>query len=213
MLTRLQVSNIALIDKSDIVFDAGFSALTGETGAGKSILIEAVGFVLGERASRENIRTGADKAAVEATFLLSEQSPARAYLKEHELDNGDELTLYRELSVSGRNVCRINGTLVSTAELKGLGDILVDLHGQHAHQSLLNPETHLGLIDAYAGSNADGLVDRMQAAREAAQRAERDLNTLKRGLQERERRRSTARRNSSNRTAIRCATPRRSPKG
>ena len=97
MLTRLTVNNIALIDKSDIAFDAGFSVLTGETGAGKSILIEAVGFVLGERASRESIRTGADKAAVEATFLLSETSPARAYLSAHELDNGEELVLYREL--------------------------------------------------------------------------------------------------------------------
>lgn len=193
MLARLRVSNIALIDQSDIVFDAGFSALTGETGAGKSILIEAVGFVLGERASRESIRTGADKAAVEATFLLSAQSPAHAYLQTHELDDGDELTLYRELSQSGRNVCRINGTLVGTAELKGLGDLLVDLHGQHAHQSLLNPETHLGLIDAYAKSNVDGLVDRMLAARAAAQQAEHDLNTLRRGLSERERRIDTIR--------------------
>ena len=188
MLARLKVSNIALIDQSDIVFDAGFSALTGETGAGKSILIEAVGFVLGERASRESIRTGADKAAVEATFVLSEQSPARGYLSERALDNGDELVLYRELSVSGRNVCRINGTLVGTAELKGLGDLLVDLHGQHAHQSLLNPDTHLGLIDAYARSNRDGLVDRLTAARAAAQQAEHELSVLRRGLQERERR-------------------------
>ena len=188
MLARIHVSNIALIDQSDIVFDAGFSALTGETGAGKSILIEAVAFVLGERASRESIRTGADKAAVEATFLLSETSPARAYLAAHELDNGEELTLHRELSASGRNVCRINGTLVGTAELKGLGDLLVDLHGQHAHQSLLNPETHLGLIDAYAGSNADGLLDRMEAARQEALRAEKDLKTLQNGLRERERR-------------------------
>lgn len=188
MLARLHVSNIALIDKSDIVFDAGFSALTGETGAGKSILIESVGFVLGERASRESIRTGAEKASAEATFLLSDRSPARAYLEEHELDNGVELVLYRELHMSGRNVCRINGTLVGTAELKGLGDLLVDLHGQHAHQSLLNPETHLGLIDAYAQSNADGLIDRMEAARQDALKAERDLNTLQNGMRERERR-------------------------
>lgn len=188
MLTRLQVTNIALIDKSDIAFDAGFSVLTGETGAGKSILIESVGFVLGERASRESIRTGADKASVEATFLLSQDSPVRAYLKEQQLDCGDELVLYRELSASGRNVCRVNGVLVSTGELKAVGDLLVDLHGQHAHQSLLNPETHLQLIDAYAKSDADGLKTRMEEARQAALQAERDLNTLKNGLRERERR-------------------------
>ena len=188
MLTRLQVSNIALIDKSDIAFDAGFSVLTGETGAGKSILIESVSFVLGERASRESIRTGADKASVEATFLLSADSPVRAYLSEQQLDSGDELVLYRELSLSGRNVCRVNGVLVSTAELKTIGDQLVDLHGQHAHQSLLNPETHLQLIDAYAKSDADGLQTHMEEARQAALKAERDITTLRNGLRERERR-------------------------
>ena len=188
MLTRLQVSNIALIDKSDIVFDAGFSVLTGETGAGKSILIEAVAFVLGERASRESIRTGADRASVEATFLLAADSPANAYLCAHGLDNGPELVLYRELSASGRSACRVNGTLVSAAELKMLGDLLVDLHGQHAHQSLLRVETHLGLIDAYAKSNADGLLDRTEQARQKALQAERDLNVFKSSLRERERR-------------------------
>ena len=188
MLTRLQVSNIALIDKSDIGFDAGFSVLTGETGAGKSILIESVSFVLGERASRESIRTGADKASVEATFLLSADSPVSAYLSEQQLDSGDELVLYRELSLSGRNVCRVNGVLVSTAELKTIGDQLVDLHGQHAHQSLLNPETHLQLIDAYAKSDADGLQTHMEEARQAALKAERDITTLRNGLRERERR-------------------------
>ena len=193
MLTRLKISNIALIDKSDIVFDAGFSALTGETGAGKSILIESVAFVLGERASRESIRTGADKAAVEATFLLSEQSPARSFLNAHHLDNGEELVLYRELSTGGRNVCRVNGTLVNTTELKELGDLLVDLHGQHAHQSLLNTETYLQLIDSYAKSNADGLYDRVMQSREEALRISHDLNVLKNSLRERERRIDTIR--------------------
>ena len=193
MLTRLQVTNIALIDKSDIAFDAGFSVLTGETGAGKSILIESVSFVLGERASRESIRTGADKASVEATFLLSQDSQVNDYLRRQQLDNGDELVLFRELSLSGRNVCRVNGVLVSTAELKTIGDLLVDLHGQHAHQSLLNPETHLQLIDAYAKSDADGLIARMEEARQAALSAERDLAVLRNGLKERERRIDTIR--------------------
>lgn len=193
MLTRLKIANIVLIDKSDIVFDAGFSVLTGETGAGKSILIESVGFVLGERASRENIRTGADRAAVEATFLLDQSSPARSFLEAHQLDNGDELVLYRELSTSGRNVCRVNGTLVNTAELKELGDLLVDLHGQHAHQSLLNVETHLGLIDAYAKSNGDRLKDRVEEARQSALKIAHDLHVLKSNLRERERRIDTIR--------------------
>ncbi len=188
MLTRLQVTNIALIDKSDIAFDAGFSVLTGETGAGKSILIESVSFVLGERASRESIRTGAEKACVEATFLLSQDSPVFDYLRQQQLDNGEELVLYRELSLSGRNVCRVNGTLVSTTELKAIGDLLVDLHGQHAHQSLLNPETHLELIDAYAKSDSDGLKTKTEEARQTALKAKRDLEILKNGILERERR-------------------------
>ncbi|MBR0507566.1 MAG: DNA repair protein RecN [Clostridia bacterium] len=182
-----------MIDKSDIAFDAGFSVLTGETGAGKSILIESVSFVLGERASRESIRTGADRASVEAAFLLSADSPARAFLRAHQLDDGDELTLYRELSTSGRNVCRINGTLVTTAELKALGDLLVDLHGQHAHQSLLNPETHLELIDSFGKCDADGLKSEVEAARQAALKAQRDLAILNKGMQERERRLDTIR--------------------
>lgn len=188
MLTRLRISNIALIDKSDITFDAGFSVLTGETGAGKSILIESVSFVLGDRASRENIRTGATKASVEAEFVLHTDSAAFSHLKERELDDGTSLVLYRELSVSGRNVCRINGTLVSAGELKQLGDLLVDLHGQHAHQSLLNSETHLSLLDGYAGLEKDGTLAELARAREEALRARSELNQLKMNLQERMRR-------------------------
>lgn len=188
MLTRLYISNIALIDKSDIAFDAGFSALTGETGAGKSILIESVSFVLGDRASRENIRTGAQKAVVEAEFVLAEDSPAYAYLKEHELDDGETLVLYRELSVSGRNVCRINGTPVTAGELKQLGDLLVDLHGQHAHQSLLNPDTHLSLIDAYLEETDRSLLAAVEECRNEAQQALKKRNELKMSLTERMRR-------------------------
>lgn len=188
MLTRLQISNIALIDKSDIAFDAGFSALTGETGAGKSILIESVSFVLGDRASRDSIRTGANKATVEAEFLLTAESPAYRYLCDHTLDDGMGLTLYRELSVSGRNVCRANGVLVSTAELKTLGDLLVDLHGQHAHQSLLNSDTHLALIDAYAGSDRDGLLSRTQAERQRALQLQNEWKILEAHVHERARR-------------------------
>lgn len=151
MLQRLVVTNIALMDSLTIDFHEGFSALTGETGAGKSILIEAVGFVLGERANRESIRTGAQKASAEGWFRIAENSPAAAFLKERELYEGEEIVLYRELNLSGRNLCRINGTLVTAGELKKLGEMLVDMHGQHAHQSLLDSETHMGLLDAFAG--------------------------------------------------------------
>ena len=188
MLRHLTITNIALIDKLSLDFEEGFSALTGETGAGKSILIESVGLALGERAYRESIRTGAQKGAVEALFTVKEGTAAAEYLMDQELYDGEEVTLYRELYASGKSVCRINGTLVSAAELKTVGDMLVDMHGQHAHQSLLNEKTHLGLLDAFAGSDADGLLTRMREARHAALDARGAREKLQSSLKERARR-------------------------
>ena len=188
MLRHLTISNIALIDKLSLDFEEGFSALTGETGAGKSILIEAVGLALGERAYRESIRTGAQKGSVEALFTVQEGTPAAEYLLEHELYDGEEIVLYRELYMSGKSVCRINGTLVSAAELKTVGDLLVDMHGQHAHQSLLNDKTHLGLLDAFAESDRDGLLTRMQQERRQALDARSAREKLQSSLKERARR-------------------------
>ena len=184
MLNRLKIHNVALIDKSDIEFDAGFSALTGETGAGKSILIESVGFILGDRASRDSIRTGAAKASVEAEFTLSEDSPALAFLRDRALEDELSLVVYRELSVNGRNVCRINGTMVSASELKDLGTLLVDLHGQHAHQSLLDATTHLRLIDAFSKDPAH-LIDRLEQTRAEALRLQREWKQLQSSLSQR----------------------------
>ena len=188
MLRHLTISNIALIDKLSLDFEEGFSALTGETGAGKSILIEAVGLALGERAYRESIRTGAQKGAVEALFTVKEGTPAAEYLLDQELYDGEEVVLYRELYMSGKSVCRINGTLVSAAELKTVGDLLVDMHGQHAHQSLLNDKTHLGLLDAFAESDRDGLLTRMQQERRQALDARSAREKLQSSLKERARR-------------------------
>lgn len=186
MLQKLVVTNIALMDALTMNFHEGFSALTGETGAGKSILIEAVGFVLGERASRESIRTGEQKASAEGWFRIKEGSPAAAFLKERELYEGEETVLYRELNQSGRNVCRINGTLVTAGEMKKLGELLVDMHGQHAHQSLLDADTHLGLLDAFAG-DAEQLQS-MRSQRETALAAREKRQKLQRAMGERARR-------------------------
>ena len=188
MLRHLVISNIALIDKLSLDFEEGFSALTGETGAGKSILIEAVGLALGERAYRESIRTGAQKGTVEALFTVKEGTPAAEYLLDQELYDGEEVVLYRELYASGKSVCRINGTLVSAAELKTVGDMLVDMHGQHAHQSLLNERTHLGLLDAFMDSDRDGRMTRMLEARRTALDARSAREKLQSGLKERARR-------------------------
>ena len=189
MLKQLSIRNIALIDQQHMEFFGGFSVLTGETGAGKSIIIEALNFVLGERASRELIKSGEEKASVEATFLLAQGEPVYDALQEQEISCEDgELTLYREFSQSGKNICRANGTLINTNALKVIGDALVDIHGQHAHQSLLDEKKHILLLDRFAGKEALEVKARVAEAYHKAAEAKRLLSAAQFNEQERERR-------------------------
>ncbi len=189
MLARLVIGNIALIERLDVAFDDGFSVLTGETGAGKSIIIEALNFVLGERASRELVKSGETKASVEALFTLSENDAVYAALREQGLDAEDDtLTLYREFSVAGKNVCRVNGVMVSAAALKAIGDALVDIHGQHAHQSLLNPKKHIDLLDDFIGAEAASVKRETAEMYHDAAEKRRKLNAAQVDEHERERR-------------------------
>jgi DNA repair protein RecN (Recombination protein N) len=136
MLRFLSIRNLAVIEEAEVDFDAGLSVLTGETGAGKSILVEAVGLLLGGRASPELVRTGEESAVVQAMF-----------------DDGDggETLVRREVTSQGRSRAFVNGALVTAGALRELGSRLVDLHGQHEHQALLDPQTHLDLLDRFAG--------------------------------------------------------------
>ena len=136
MLELLHIENIAVIEESEICFDTGFNALTGETGAGKSIVIDALGAVLGRRTSRDLIRTGAAKARVTAQF----SGVGADVLEAYGVDAGEELFLQRELTADGKNVCRVNGRPVSVAQLRELGSRLLDIHGQHDGQQLLDEE-------------------------------------------------------------------------
>ena len=189
MLKQLSIRNIALIDQQLIEFFDGFSVLTGETGAGKSIIIEALNFVLGERASRELIKSGEEKASVEAVFLLAPGEPVYEALSEQEIScDESELTLYREFSLSGKNICRANGTLINTNALKLIGDALVDIHGQHAHQSLLDEKKHILVLDRFAGRDALELKTRVADAYHKATEAKRLLSAAQFNEQERERR-------------------------
>ena len=189
MLKQLAIRNIALIDQQYIEFNNGFSVLTGETGAGKSIIIEALNFVLGERASRELVKSGEDKASVEAVFSLAEGEPVFEALEEQGIDCEDgELTLYREFALSGKNVCRANGTLINAGALKLIGDALVDIHGQHAHQSLLDPKKHIALLDRFAGKEALDCKAQVARAYHNASDARRQLAAAQYNEQERERR-------------------------
>ena len=162
MLQSLYLENIALIEKLGIELFPGFNVLTGETGAGKSIIIDAVNFVLGERTSRDIIRNGAARAKVEAVFSLNEGDAAFAALDALGIEyDGNELILSRELSAAGRNACRVNGTLVPVASLKSVSDTLVDIHGQHEHQALLDAENHISYLDAYCHAESLPIIEKI----------------------------------------------------
>ncbi|HZW82471.1 MAG TPA: AAA family ATPase, partial [Candidatus Deferrimicrobium sp.] len=151
MLAELHIENFALIERLDLHLSSGLNVLTGETGAGKSIIIDAVSLLLGGRGSQEFIRSGQEKVYVEGVFTLKPTSPIFARVQElgYELEDGT-LLLSRELSVSGRNTCRVQGRTVPLSLYKEIGSLLVDIHGQHDYQSLLRPESHLGLLDSLA---------------------------------------------------------------
>ena len=144
MLHLLHIENIAVIEEADIRFEEGFNVLTGETGAGKSIVIDALGAVLGQRTSRDLLRTGAAKAYVSAAF-----SDVSAALMSDCGAEGDELVLERELTPDGKNACRINGRMASVTQLKDLGKRLLDIHGQHEGQQLLDEQQHLSYLDRF----------------------------------------------------------------
>ena len=149
MLSLLHIENIALIQSADIRFEPGYNVLTGETGAGKSIVIDSIGAVLGERTSRELIRTGAKSALVTAVFT---QVPPLPWLEENGIAIHDgEVLLQREIQGDGRNVCRVDGRLVTVAQLRELGRQLLNIHGQHDGQQLLDPASHLGYLDRCGG--------------------------------------------------------------
>jgi DNA repair protein RecN (Recombination protein N) len=153
MLTELHIQNFAIIDKLDLRFDSGLIILTGETGAGKSIILDAVVMLIGGKADTTFVRTDADTAFVEAVFHLTgtEREAVHFILDREELmDDPNYITLMREVRKEGRSVARINGRTVNVGLLKELGALLVDIHGQAEHLSLLDPRAHLGLLDRYA---------------------------------------------------------------
>lgn len=153
MLKSLEIKDYALIDHTEIEFGRGLNIITGETGAGKSILIDAMSLLLGERASVEVIRKGAQKAFVEGFFDVELNKKVRSLLEANEIEFQPDLIIRREISLKGSNRCFINDTPVALTLIKQLGDLLVDLHGQHEHQSLLRNESHIGFLDEYSGNS------------------------------------------------------------
>ncbi len=150
MLRELTIENVAVIEKAVVNFEAGFNVLTGETGAGKSILIDSINAILGNRTSRDIVRAGAAKARIWAVFCQLPPALVARLEEDGYAGEEDELLLYREISAEGKSVCRINGRPAAAALLRELCEELIAIHGQHDNQSLLNPAKHLGLLDAYA---------------------------------------------------------------
>lgn len=151
MLSLLHIENIAVIESADISFDRGFNVLTGETGAGKSIVIDAISAILGERAYRDMIRTGAAKASVRAVFT---DVPEYPWFSENGVEYDPETVIQREIYLDGKNICRVNGSLVSVSILRKLGIQLINIHGQHDSASLFDEENHLAFLDAFADNRS-----------------------------------------------------------
>ena len=144
MLSTLHIENIAVIEQAEIAFDSGFNVLTGETGAGKSIVIDAISAILGERASREMIRTGEQKAFVSAIFSGVPELP---WFAENQIPYEPELGISREIFADGKNSCRVSGKPVTVSTLRKLGVQLIQIHGQNDSQQLFDEATHIGYLD------------------------------------------------------------------
>lgn len=188
MLLELNIANIALIESLRIEFAQGFNVLTGETGSGKSIVVDCMNLVLGGRADRDFVRTGAEKGSVQALFDIAKNSAAKAILGEMDIDCEDGMVaVSREISRSGRNICRISGVIVPLNTLRRLTGTLLDIHGQHEHQSLLDPAKHIAFLDAYGDNRHTEL--RAQAAKLHSERVKMESELKKNMLDAAERER------------------------
>ena len=172
MLRRLTIRDFVLVDQLELEFASGFGTLTGETGAGKSILVDALAFALGERADSGLIRAGSERSEIAAEFDLEGAPAAADWLREHELDNDEGLLLRRVIDRQGRSRAYLNGSPVTLAQLREVAESLVDIHGQHAHQSLLRADAQRALLDSHAR------LDTLRAEVSAAWRRWRDALAL-----------------------------------
>ncbi len=173
MLSVLRIENIAVIEQADITFDRGFNVLTGETGAGKSIVIDAISAILGERAYRDMIRTGTSRASVWAVFT---EVPELPWFRENGVAWEDEILIQREIYQDGKNVCRVNGGPVSVSVLRKLGLQLINIHGQRDSQQLFDEGYHLHYLDAFAGD--ERLLETYGQAFEAVCAIRKDIQRL-----------------------------------
>lgn len=179
MLQQLSVKNFAIISSLELEFQKGMTVLTGETGAGKSIIIDAVGLLTGGRGSSDFIRQGASKCTLEGLFALPEHPELAVLLDEQGIDQEEDvLILQRDIFTSGKNICRVNGRIITIAMLRKIGEFLVDIHGQNEHQELMNSERHLGMLDDFGGSKLSGMKGKYAVAYQEYRQLEKKVRNL-----------------------------------
>lgn len=189
MIVELHVENLAIIERCHLTLGPGFTVLTGETGAGKSLLIDAIELALGERADTDLVRSGEQRATVHVVLDLKDRPNALAACAELGITlDESRLTIQREIVVEGRSQCRIGGKVSPVSTLKQLGAFLIDLHGQHDHQSLLDPERHVEFLDAWIGGPVLEIKQEIEGAFKEATEARRRLHAFRNGLRDREHR-------------------------
>ncbi len=184
MLSLIRIRNYAIIDEVELEFDTGFSVMTGETGAGKSILVDALGLALGDRADASSVRQGADRAEISVSFDCPDTHPATEWLREHGLDDEQACVIRRVISAEGRSRAFINSHPATLQDSRTLGELLVDIHGQHTHQSLLHQDTQRQILDLHGGH--EELVTTVANRFKTWQTLEQDLQARRQGGEDRE---------------------------
>lgn len=188
MLTQLNIKNVAIIDEIEIAFGPGLNILTGETGAGKSIVIDSITALIGGRLSKDIIRTGAEKAIFEGLFIINDQEKLNQLSEVgFEVEEDNSLLVVREFYQNGKNICKVNGHLVTVSMLKELGKILIDIHGQHENQSLLDQTAHVGFLDSFIGQDFQNIKQEYGLKFSEFKNLQKELATLMENPEERAR--------------------------
>ncbi|MCL7746154.1 DNA repair protein RecN [Halalkalibacter alkaliphilus] len=185
MLIELSIRHFAIIDELTVQFEKGLTVLTGETGAGKSIIIDAIGLLLGGRGSAEYVRHGEKRAEIEGLFIVEDDHPIIEKAIEFGIDAQDSMfILRRNITSQGKSICRVNGKLVTLAILREIGQALVDIHGQHEHQALMQPEEHISMLDGYASKALTDTFKEYQMLFNRAQQLQKQVLSLSENEQE-----------------------------